>query len=79
MLLESRTSLAQELEQSAVGISEVSLGETVPLPGVHFEESLYPLQGQKTLQAPANGLSLAANKCAQRPDNMVAAFHVAKA
>ena len=35
--------------QSGVGIPGVALGKIVPLPGVHLEEGLLPLQGQKTL------------------------------
>ena len=38
-----------EQAQSGVGFSRVTLGEIVPFSGLHREEDIYCLQGQKTL------------------------------
>lgn len=64
--LERRTALAQECRQCGVEISGVALVEIVSLPGIHLEEGVYLLQGQKILQAPANSLSSAVNKGTHR-------------
>lgn len=58
VLLE-RMALAWECKQSGVGVSEVALGKIALLPGVHLGEGILPLQGQKTLQGPADSLSSA--------------------
>ena len=44
-------------EQSDVGISWATLGEKVPLPGIHLEEGILPLQGQGTWRALLSGHS----------------------
>lgn len=53
MLVERRL-LAQQA-QSDVGTSWIALGENIPLPRVHLEDSIEPLERQKTLRAPENG------------------------
>lgn len=50
------------IPEFGVGISEVALGDIIPLPAVRLEEGILPFQGQKTLQVPANDLSSAGDK-----------------
>ena len=40
------------------GIPWVTMGEKVPLPGVHLEDCILPLQGQKTWLAPLSNLPM---------------------
>ena len=51
-----------------------ALGEKSPLPRVLLEEGLLPPQGQKTLQFPVKGLSLAEDRGASRGNINFAAF-----
>lgn len=53
----------------------VTLREIIPLPRVHLEEHILPLQGQKAIREPLNGTQQKGCKCAQRPDTLVTAFH----
>lgn len=48
--------------------------ENIPLPRVLLEECILPSQGQKTLQAPAKGLSSAGDRGTPRENITFAAF-----
>ena len=56
-------------------IPRVTLEESTPLPRVHLQEHILPLHGQKASWEPLSSAQQQGQRCAQKADNLVAAFH----
>ena len=57
-----------------IGIPWVTLEDNTSFPGIHLEESIFPLQGHKACRAPLT-FNSRRQRCVQRADNLVTAFH----
>lgn len=60
-----------------VGISYVTLGENIPLHGVHLKEGILSLQGQNPIGILKQPFIRRGQRHAQRVGNLVTAFHCA--